>query len=254
MDDLEVRMMLGYLKEHGGDSSRAVDAPLEIKIRALRLYTSEHPADITAFDHLAHYYGDNAQYEECLEAFTRLFKLYPQSEWYRNRLAQTYYQLQRYNESIALCQPWHYSNVINLANMYYWRAQSHHMKGDLSAALKYARIAVRLNPRHGNSHLSLGFFLYKKNNFKKALQAYSITISRHPYIAHAYFNKACIYSMQGRLGLSLKYLILAIEKDDHFKESALEDQELQNLWKTAGFKKLMSRYGVGHEQIQLRDE
>jgi tetratricopeptide (TPR) repeat protein len=248
MSDLEVKMMLGYLKEYGGSSSWSMDTPLEIKIRALEQYIAEHPGDHDALDHLANHYGNNKQYSECLEAFTRLCRLYPGNEMYRNRLARTYYHLGLYDECLALCREEFYSNTLELANMYFMRANAYEKLGDLNKAIKYSRMSVRLDPDHPYANGARGYFLHMKKCYKAAIRSYDSALKAHPFLHTPNFNKACIYSLTGRLWLSLRNLHMSFDRSAEYYELAFTEEELANVRQTNGFKHLMKKFEELAEQ------
>lgn len=96
-------------------------------------------------------------------------------------------------------------------------------------ALKYYDYAITLDATHSEYFNSKGLIFYEMKSYEEALFSFERAIAANSLDALAYYNKACILSLQSRLDESLNFLAKAIDLNPRFKITALDDDDFANV-------------------------
>ena len=89
------------------------------------------------------------------------------------------------------------------------------------------------------SYLKDGGRFHLEKKYEKAIEEYKKATELKPDFASAWYNMACVYSLQNKKKEALENLKRAIEFDPKYKEMAKKDKDFKNLWEDEDFKKLV---------------
>ena len=104
-------------------------------------------------------------------------------------------------------------------------------KGDVVAALKEYRLALKLEPDYEGVHLNIGTIYYKQNLLDDALREYKAALKLKPKYAKAHNNIGNVYFKQGRFNQALQEYRMALSiKPDY----AIAHNNLANVYGRLG--------------------
>ncbi|TFF97680.1 MAG: tetratricopeptide repeat protein [Promethearchaeota archaeon] len=83
-----------------------------------------------------------------------------------------------------------------------------------------------------------GVILYKEQEYEKALINYKRAIDANPQNDVAFYNLACVNSIQNNFDDALQYLKSAITLNPQYKKSALTEEDLKNIRSLESFKEI----------------
>lgn len=93
-----------------------------------------------------------------------------------------------------------------------------------------------------------GLKAINEKNFELGIRAFRACVQIYPERPTAYYNLACIFSLQGKLDDSLKFLKDAMDRGFTSFEHMTRDTDLENLRKDKRFEALVSEYRAKFEK------
>ncbi|MBI5497349.1 MAG: hypothetical protein HY904_20210 [Deltaproteobacteria bacterium] len=82
--------------------------------------------------------------------------------------------------------------------------------GQFEAARPALMAALRADPGYAEGYTMMGATFYARDAYDDALDWYKKALTANPDFGDAYYNIACIYSVEGKKPLALKYLRIAL--------------------------------------------
>jgi Flp pilus assembly protein TadD len=138
---------------------------------------------------------------------------------------------------------------LNRSGAFQGRAIPYGNMGALYARLKeykkailYYKKAVILDPSQSQFLEGLGACYMYTKDFRNCTRYMKKAIDLSPDGFDYYYNLACAFSLQNNCMTGVRYLKQAINKGFKDYDQIMRDDDLRNLRKTAGFKKLMKQY------------
>lgn len=108
-------------------------------------------------------------------------------------------------------------------------------------ALGYFRKANILDAGNANYSNYIGISYFRMNDLDTALKHFNHALKLDPNDAVAFYNKACVFSRQGKSEKALKSLKKALEIDPSLQEEALRDSDFASLRDLSTFKDMTSQ-------------
>jgi len=112
-------------------------------------------------------------------------------------------------------------------------------RGRFEAARRAFEQAVRLDPKNPVAYNGIGVTYYARRLYDKALLSYKKALEVGPNFGDAYYNMACIYSLQNKPDLAIKYLRIALLNGFVEFDAMKKDPDLESLRKRKDFKKIL---------------
>jgi hypothetical protein len=117
--------------------------------------------------------------------------------------------------------------------------------GLFERARRNFKTATGLDPTRPEAFIGMGVTYYARNDYAEALNWYKKALEVNPDFGDAYYNMACIYSLQKKLSLAFRYLNIAALDGFVQPQVLAEDPDLANLRSDPRYKEIMrkmSRY------------
>jgi tetratricopeptide (TPR) repeat protein len=102
-------------------------------------------------------------------------------------------------------------------------------EGNFERARKRFEEAVELDPRLPEAFNGIGVTFRMRNDLGAAMGWYKRALAVDPDFGDAYYNMACVYALQGRPELALRYLQIAAVNGYASAEGIEEDPDLESL-------------------------
>jgi len=111
--------------------------------------------------------------------------------------------------------------------------------GEFEKARREFEAALKESPGDPYSLVGIGATFYARNDYAQAMNYYKQALLNDPNFKDAFYNIACIYALQGKTEMAIKYLKIAAMNG--FAEAAVmtKDPDLQSLKDNEEFKKLL---------------
>ena len=111
---------------------------------------------------------------------------------------------------------------------------------DYQQALLYAEKVIEIQSDHVNAWVNRGTSLLNLKRYDEALTAYNevLLIDLGEYIG--VYNKACVYSLQGKTELAIKNLEIAIQMNSNSREMAKTDSDFDRIRHEKRFQNLLN--------------
>jgi Flp pilus assembly protein TadD len=113
--------------------------------------------------------------------------------------------------------------------------------GNFERARKSFLEAIEVDPEVPEAYNGVGVTFRMRNALGEALAWYKKALSADPDFGDAYYNMACIYSLQGKGEMALRYLRIAALNGYVSGEGLDADPDLEPVRKLAGYQALRSR-------------
>lgn len=117
--------------------------------------------------------------------------------------------------------------------------------GQFEPAQKVLLESIRLDPGYAEGYLMVGVTFYARHRYDDALDWYKKALTVNPDFGDAYYNIACIYSMEQKKPLALKYLRIAVLNGYKDKGAMDIDEDLDNLREEPEYLDLLKTLATG---------
>ena len=122
----------------------------------------------------------------------------------------------------------------------FYRALLHERRGELEAALDMLDISLARDPESNYSLNNKGNVLMDLNRLEEALVCFDTILQRAPEYTLAHYNRACVFSRQGKEQETLDELEFVLTQDERLLQDALTDPDFAWLINNPFFLKLAS--------------
>jgi hypothetical protein len=102
-------------------------------------------------------------------------------------------------------------------------------EGKFEQARKRFLEAIDADPLYAEGYNGVGVTFFARNDLTEALRWYKKALGVNPSFGDAYYNMACVYALQKRSGLALRYLKTAFHKGYTSRETLSTDPDLASL-------------------------
>jgi tetratricopeptide (TPR) repeat protein len=200
----------------------------------------------------AYYY--KGQYDRAIEDYNNAIELNPNyTHAYYNR-GLAYYQKVQYDRAIE-----DYNNAIelnpNYTHAYNNRGNAYYQKVQYDRAIEDYDKAIELNPNYTYAYNNRGNAYYGKGQYDRAIEDCNKVIQFDPNDASAYYNIACLYSVQNNTAEACQWLKKAVEKGYNKWTHIKEDNDLDNIRKSACYMEIMAGKGkIGARETTSPDD
>ena len=116
------------------------------------------------------------------------------------------------------------------------------LEEDIPKALRIARHATRLSPKNSYAYNILGIVYFQSKDFERAENSFLKAIQLDASYPDAFYNLACVKSVQGDFTSGFNYLESAIQYGFSDWEFALLDPDLTLLRQQIKWNELMKKY------------
>jgi hypothetical protein len=99
--------------------------------------------------------------------------------------------------------------------------------------------AIELDPLYVEGYNGVGVTFFARNDLAEALRWYKKALGVDPTFGDAYYNMACVYALQKRSNLALRYLKTAFHKGYTSRETLRSDPDLASLHGDPAFEALL---------------
>jgi hypothetical protein len=96
-------------------------------------------------------------------------------------------------------------------------------------ALDHFRAAVDLDPRRAEAYAGVGFVHWVRRDYEEAVAWYKRALEADPRFGDTYYNLACLYAVEGRREMALRYLRLAALNGYSDRKQVEKDPDLLSL-------------------------
>ncbi|HQX44740.1 MAG: tetratricopeptide repeat protein [Saprospiraceae bacterium] len=186
---------------------------------------------------------DESLFSEALDMEFKGLEFEPEASFIHNEIANIYASTNQPElakkyllQAIELTPSWSipYSNLSKLST------------NSPLESIKYGKIATRLNETNVFAWNSLGTAYLRNNNFEDAEGCFVRAIKLEPKYSEAYYNLACIRSIQNEIPAAIKLLENACRLGFNEPDYIYQDADFNNLRKSLEFEQLMSKYFPNH--------
>ena len=108
----------------------------------------------------------------------------------------------------------------------------------------YGQRAIEIDPDYSMAYNNLGGIYLKEGLYSKAENHFKMAIKLFPEFPTGYFNMACSKAKRGKTSSANKWLEEAFIRDFNDYESIFEDSDLQNIFASSRYKKLINKYDI----------
>lgn len=232
------------------DHKKHLEKNREAKLRLTKAYVALNPADAEALGELTTCYGNLGEHEKVLELLESWLPLYPDNYMLRNNKLIALVHLQRYEEALEAGH-----EALKLRN-YSWNtryflAVCHTQLGRYDEAFDHLHYCVKEAPEEPFNWFQLGYAYYCIKDYDKSIESYkrSLEVSEKESTKQgarpsAWFNMACMYSLQNRIEESKSAFIEALRLKPKYKADLFEDKELENLKNAVDAEELYKAAGI----------
>ena len=115
-------------------------------------------------------------------------------------------------------------------------------KGAFDHAREAFKAAIAVDPSEASGYSGVGVTYYARNQYTDALLWYKKALEVNPDFGDAYYNMACIYALEGKKELALRYLRIAILNRylaSYSPEEIAKDEDFAKLREDPEFKALL---------------
>ncbi|MHB1845599.1 MAG: tetratricopeptide repeat protein [Deltaproteobacteria bacterium] len=98
--------------------------------------------------------------------------------------------------------------------------------------------AVRIDPSYAEGYNGVGITYRARNDLPEALRWYKRALEANPQLGDAYYNIGCVYALEGRKALSVRYLKAALRNGFTSREVMARDPDLEPLRRDPSFRAL----------------
>ncbi len=113
--------------------------------------------------------------------------------------------------------------------------------GQFEAARPLLMEALRADPGYAEGYNMMGVTYYARDSYDDALDWYKKALTANPDFGDAYYNIACIYAVEGKKPLALRYLRIALLNGYTQKEAIQKDPDLDPLREDPEYKEIMAQ-------------
>jgi Flp pilus assembly protein TadD len=181
--------------------------------------------------------NNSGDYSGALSAFERAAFLRPEWSWPHVGRGISLHLLERNDDAIQA-----FEVAIKLAptepRAHDDLAILYRLLGRYAEAEREAKLALQYGPELISSHNNYGNLLLAQDRFDEAEVEYKKASEIDPDHATPYYNLACSKARRGDTGEALKYLEMAIQRNDAFKHEAIDDPDFESLATSEAFRKL----------------
>lgn len=218
-----------------GEHKKYLEKNKETMLRLTEAYMALNPTDAEALGELTTCYGNMGKHEKVLELVETYLPLYPNSYTLSNNKLIALVHLQRYKEGLDAGR-----ETLNIRdyswNTRYFLAVCHTQLGSYDKALEYLQYCIKEAPEEPFNWFQLAYAYYCIKDYDKSIESYkrSLEVSEKEGTKQgarpsAWFNMACIYSLQNKIEESKNAYIEALRLKPKYKTDLFEDKELENL-------------------------
>jgi hypothetical protein len=115
-------------------------------------------------------------------------------------------------------------------------------EGNFESARKQFLAAIDVDARLPEAYNGVGVTYRMRNDHDAALEWYKKSLSVNPDFGDAYYNMACVYALQGKKDLALRYLQIAALNGYASAEGIDEDPDLLALHDEPAYKALLKAH------------
>ncbi len=101
--------------------------------------------------------------------------------------------------------------------------------------------AVKVDPTYAEGYNGIGTTFRARNDLKEALRWYKRSVQADPTIGDPYYNMACIYALERKRALALRYLVIARKNGYVTGDAMKKDDDLASLRSDKTFQSLLER-------------
>jgi tetratricopeptide (TPR) repeat protein len=221
-----------YPEEQAGNFEITRD---QIKTELIEAYLAKNGTDITAIATLSTCYGNTGQHQKVLEITNTYLPLAPDNFTLLNNRLIAYTKLRKYKEGVEAGKQV-LQNTHSRYNTHYFMAVCYTELQQFEEALFHSRQSLIDNPTRPYNLFQLGYTYYRMNDLDNAIEHYHLAIkaasathlTRAP-IPSAFYNLACLYSVQNKIRESAEAFRKAIELNPKYKPDLYDDEEFENL-------------------------
>jgi tetratricopeptide (TPR) repeat protein len=120
----------------------------------------------------------------------------------------------------------------------FYRALLHEKRGELEAALSMLEISLNRDPESNYALNNKGNILMDLNRIDEALICFDTILQRAPAYTLAHYNRACVFSRQGKEQATLDELEFVLNHDKRLFQGAFTDPDFKWLINNPFFLKL----------------
>jgi hypothetical protein len=102
--------------------------------------------------------------------------------------------------------------------------------------------AIELDPRRVEAYNGVGVTYYARHRYDDALTWYKRSLRYDPDFGDAYYNTACIYALQNKPEMALRYLQIAMLNGFVEVDAMMEDPDLKGLHDNPVFQRLIKPF------------
>ena len=131
---------------------------------------------------------------------------------------------------------------IKLAQKHLLRGKELMTKGSFDHARKAFEDAIAVDPSEASGYSGIGVTFYARNQYTDALLWYKKALDIDPDFGDAYYNMACIYALEDKKELALRYLRIAILNNylaTYDPEDIAKDEDFAKLREDPEFRALL---------------
>ncbi len=189
------------------------------------------------FEAIAH--KDSSLLRQALELQQKALDLESESAFIENEMGTIWSNLKNGSEAIR-----HYERAMNISPA--WSIPYVNMgiqlKGSPNKALAYLQKALQLNPASAFAYNNMGIVYMEQKQFELAEEALIQAITLEPRYADAFYNLACVRSLQNEtesaIGLLERAFYLGLKNLQHVQA----DPDLKNVRNAPGYAVLIKKY------------
>jgi tetratricopeptide (TPR) repeat protein len=121
----------------------------------------------------------------------------------------------------------------------FYRGVIQERKGNLPEALVALEESLRLDPTSVYALNNKGNILIDLGRLDEALHCFDLVLSHTDSYPLAYYNRACVFALRGKVREAVQALGLAAAQDPHFLEDAMQDSDFDRVRESRTFLKLV---------------
>ncbi|HUR29985.1 MAG TPA: tetratricopeptide repeat protein [Saprospiraceae bacterium] len=140
---------------------------------------------------------DEGKWQDALPYIEKGVELSPDYADAKVRLAEAYFNLQRYDDAIAISGKVLEKEPKNISALQF-RGSSYGASGNTEAAAKDFKLILETEPDNLHGLFNLGVAYKEANMLNEAIETFSLLISKNPDFPNAYFERGFAY---GKMGL-----------------------------------------------------
>gem|GEM_PF-3629520 len=228
--------------------NRATDR--QLKLELTEAYVNARPDDIAALGELTTCYGNLNKHQKALDLTEKYLLLAPDDYILRNNKLIALVHLHRYEDALEAGK-----ETLKIRehswNTHYFMGVAYTQLEEYDEAFSALQFCVREAPDQPFPWFALGYACYKTGDYDQAIKHYKQCIEaselygiKEEARVSAWYNMACICSVQNRIEEARNAYIEALRLNPEYKADLYEDEELENLKNAVDAEELFRAAGV----------